>query len=361
MRQALVVVQSRSPGPPVPSTSGPARHLGAGIRLVRTLLHQREAALVGFIVVIGIVMTVLSSTFLTAGNLEAVGLGLSSDGVIAIGMTYLLASGRFDLSVGSILAFGGVIAGLFDVHGVPAPLAILLGVIICGGIGLVNGLLVTKGGINCFIETLGMLTILQGVVLLVGGGFGISNMSSSFDVLGQGQLGSVQYPIIIALVLAGIGDVLMRKSRAARYAYYVGGNEKAARLTGIRVDRVVIIGFVLTGVLAGFAGIVEAARFGSASVSVGASTPLNVIAEVVIGGAALAGGSGTVLGSLLGALLLQLILNALNLLGVATYWQPVASGLVLIAAVGFDTLTGRLDLRGLVHRRQRPSAGAEGA
>jgi len=321
------------------------------VRLLRVLLVQREAALVVFIAIIGAVMTWLTPTFLTVGNLEAVGLGLSSDGVIAIGMTFLLAAGLFDLSVGSVLAFGGITAGFFDVHGIPAALAIVIALLLSGGIGLLNGLLVTKARINCFIETLGMLSILEGIVLLIGGGFGISNLSPAFDVIGQGQVGTVQYPILITIGLAIVGDFLMRKSRLARYAYYVGGNAKAARLTGINVDRVVLFGFFLTALLAGFSGIVETARFGSASVSVGANTPLNVIAEVVIGGAALSGGSGTVLGSLLGVLLLQLILNALNLLGVATYWQPVAAGIVLISAVGFDTLTSRIDFQKLGMRR----------
>ncbi|MDR0345946.1 MAG: ABC transporter permease [Nocardiopsaceae bacterium] len=321
--------------------------------VARRLLVQREAALAGFIVVFCAVLTFANSSFLTVGNIEAVLLGVSVEGMIAVGMTVLLASGGFDLSVGSVLAFGGVVGGLIVLGGVPAPAAILLAVVVCAAIGLINGFLIAKAKINCFIVTLGALSVVQGGVLLAAGGFGVTNLPSAFTAIGQKSIATVQLPIIIVIVLAIIGDFLLRRGRVFRYAYYVGSNERAARLTGIPVERVQMAGYVLTAALAGFAGVVQAARFGSASVEVGQTTPLDVIAAVVIGGASLAGGAGTVLGSMLGVLLLQLIINALNLLGVATYWQPIASGLVLIVAVGVDVLTGRLQTSRLRSRLAR--------
>lgn len=311
---------------------------------LRRVFMQREAALAGFIVVICVALFIATPDFLTVGNIKAVLLGLSVEGIIAIGMTVLLASGGFDLSVGSVLAFGGVVGGMLVLAGLPAALSIVLAVVICAVIGVINGALVAKAKINCFIVTLGSLSVFQGAVLLAGGGFGITGLPAGFTNIGQNSIATVQLPIIIVIALAIIGDFLLRRSRVFRYAYYVGSNERAARLTGIPVERVQILGYVLTAALAGFAGVIQAARFGSASVEVGQTTPLDVIAAVVIGGASLAGGAGTVLGSILGVLLLQLIINALSLLGVATYWQPIASGLVLIAAVGFDAFTGRLQL-----------------
>ncbi|MBO0785398.1 MAG: ABC transporter permease [Actinobacteria bacterium] len=325
--------------------------------VARRLLVQREAALAGFIVVFCVVLTSANASFFTVGNIEAVLLGVSVEGMIAVGMTVLLASGGFDLSVGSVLAFGGVVGGLIVLGGVPAPAAILLAVVVCAAIGVINGFLIAKVKINCFIVTLGALSVVQGGVLLAGGGFGITNLPSAFTAIGQKSIATVQLPIIIVIVLAIIGDFLLRRGRVFRYAYYVGSNERAARLTGIPVERVQMLGYVLTAALAGFAGVVQAARFGSASVEVGQTTPLDVIAAVVIGGASLAGGSGTVLGSMLGVLLLQLIINALNLLGVATYWQPIASGLVLIVAVGFDVLTGRFQTSRLRARLARLRSG----
>lgn len=327
--------------------------------VARRVFMQREAALAGFIVVICVALFIATPDFLTIGNAKAILLGLSVEGIIAIGMTVLLASGGFDLSVGSVLAFGGVVGGLLVLAGIPAALSIVLAVVVCALIGVLNGVLIAKAKINCFIVTLGSLSVIQGAVLLAGGGFGVTNLPTGFTDIGQSSIATVQLPIIIVIGLAIIGDFVLRRSRVFRYAYYVGSNERAARLTGIPVERVQIIGYVLTAALAGFAGVLLAARFGSASVEVGQTTPLDVIAAVVIGGASLAGGAGTVLGSMLGVLLLQLIINALSLLGVATYWQPIASGLVLIAAVGFDAFTGRLQLSKLRARLGRLRGPAE--
>lgn len=331
---------------------------GRARAVARRVLVQREAALAGFVVVFCVALTIYTPDFLTRGNIEAVLLGMSVEGLIAIGMTVLLAAGGFDLSVGSVLAFGGVAGGLLVLDGLPAAVSIVLAVAVCAAIGAVNGFLVAKAKINCFVVTLAALSIVQGAVLLAAGGFGVTNLPAGFTVIGQKTIATVQLPIIILIVLAVLGDFLMRRSRIFRYPYYVGSNERAARLTGIPVERVQMLGYVLTAALAGFSGVLEAARFGSASVEVGQNTPLDVIAAVVIGGASLAGGSGTVLGSMLGVLLLQLIINALNLLGVATYWQPIATGFVLVAAVGFDVVTGRVKvgrLRSRLRLRSRAS------
>lgn len=329
-------------------------------RFLRLLTEQREAALLSFIVVFSVGMFIATPDFLTAGNLLSVLLGASIKAIVAVGMTVLLVSGGFDLSVGSVLALGGVVAGSLALAGVPVPLTVAAAISVGLLIGAVNGVFVAKIGINPLIQTLGTLSVARGLVLLAGGGFGVTGLPSSFTKLGQTVVFSVQMPILIMLVLAVAGDFLLRRSRLLRLTYYVGGNEKAARLTGIPVDRVKIGCYLLTATLASLGGVIEAARFATASVSAGEGLELQVIAAVVIGGASLSGGSGTVFGAMLGVLLTELIVNALNLFGVAPFWQPIAVGLVLILAVGVDAITIRVrNRRSWLHEATPPEPDAQ--
>ncbi|MCC6314951.1 MAG: ABC transporter permease [Thermomicrobiales bacterium] len=310
--------------------------------VLRKLLEVRELTTLLFLILVSVFIALRSPYFLTPDNLKAIVLGMSTTGIMAVGMTVLLVAGGFDLSVGSVLALGGALAGWLIVAGLPIPLAVLIGILVGPAIGLANGLLVTKVGINPLITTLGMMSIVRGAVLLIGGGFGISNLPQEFNNLGQTVILGFQSPIWVMVVLAIVGDVLLRRSRPLRQAYYVGGNERSARLSGIPVDRVKIWAFILTSTVAALAGVLTAARFGSASVTAGTGVELSVIAAVVIGGASLAGGEGTVLGAILGVLLLQVIQSALTLLDVPLYWQPISIGGVLILAVGLDAISRRV-------------------
>jgi ribose transport system permease protein len=311
-------------------------------RTFRSLASFREFSLLAVLVVSGIVMALVSDVFLTRANIEAILLSLSVEGTIAVGMAILLISGGLDLSVGSTLAFTGVVTGLALVGlKLPAPLAILLGLVAALGVGLANGLLVAKLKINPFITTLGMLITVRGLLLVLAQGRAVLNLPESFTLVGQGRLFGVQYPIYIMLVLVIIGDILLRNSRFFRQSYYIGGNEKAARLSGINVDLVKIFNYCLVAVLAGIAGIMITARFGSSSVTVGTNVELRVITATIIGGASLSGGEGSVFGAFLGALFMAVLANALNLLGVDVYWQNLVTGLILIIAVVVDVLNER--------------------
>ena len=312
------------------------------VKIGRTLLEVRELTTLLFLVLVGTYVATQSSYFLTSANLKAIVLGASINGIIVVGMTVLLIAGGFDLSVGSVLALAGAVAGWLIVSGTPVLLGVLVGVCVGPVVGLANGLLVTKVGINPLITTLGMLSIVRGAVLLIGGGYGVSNLPPEFNRIGQQVILGYQSPIWVMLALVAAGDLLLRRSRALRLAFYVGGNERSARLSGIPVDRVKIGAFMLTSTLAAIAGILLTARFGSASVTAGANVELIVIAAAVIGGASLSGGEGSVLGSLLGVLLLQVIANALTLLDVPLYWQPITVGSVLILAVGLDAISRRM-------------------
>jgi ribose transport system permease protein len=217
----------------------------------------------------------------------------------------------------------------------------LTGLLAALGVGLINGLLVSKMKINPFITTLGMNITIRGLLLVVAEGRAVLNLPPAFTVIGQGRLFGVQYPIFIMLALVLAGDLLMRNSRFFRQSYYIGGNEKAARLSGINVDLVKIINYCIVAVLAGVAGLLITARFGSASVTVGTGVELRVITATIIGGASLNGGEGSVFGAFLGALFMAVLANALNLLGVDVYWQNLVTGLILIIAVVVDVINER--------------------
>ncbi len=314
---------------------------GSIASMARTLVAFREFALILVLLVCGIVMSLASPVFMTRGNIEAILLGLSVEATIAAGMAVLLISGGLDLSIGSTLAFTGVVAGLGLQAGLPALPAILLGLLAALGVGLVNGLLVAKLKINPFITTLGMMITIRGLLLVIAQGRAVLNLPPSFTVIGQGRLFGVQYPIYVMLILVVVGDLLMRNSRFFRQSYYVGGNERAARLSGVNVDVVKITNYCLVALLTGVAGLLITARFGSASVTIGNGLEMRVITATIIGGASLSGGEGSVFGAFLGALFMGVLANALNLLGVDVYWQNLFTGLILIVAVVVDVVNER--------------------
>ena len=202
-------------------------------------------------------------------------------------MTFVIITGGFDLSVGSTLALGGYVASVAILNGYDAPVAIALGVLSGAAVGLVNGLIITKIKVNPLVTTLGTMTIVRGIVLVETQGRVMTGFPQSFRQLGEGSAFGVFYPVIIFLVLAAMADLLLRHSRFLRQTYYVGGNEEAARLSGIDVDRVRIVMYVITGMLAAMAGVITTAKNGSASPIAGTGAELRVIAAVVIGGASL--------------------------------------------------------------------------
>jgi len=309
---------------------------------LRSITAYREFILVLVLFVMTLLMTLVSPVFLSKANVEAILLSLSVEATIAVGMVILLIAGGLDLSVGSTLAFTGVVAGLcLTVLKLPAPLSIFIGLVAALLIGAVNGLLISKLKINPFIATLGMQITVRGLTLVLASGKAVLNLPPAFTVIGQGRLFGIQYPIYVMLVLVIVFDILMRNMRFFRQMYYIGGNEKAARLSGINVDWVQVFNYCLVGVLAGIAGLMITARFGSSSLTVGSGVELRVITATIIGGASLSGGEGSVFGAFLGALFMGVLANALNLLGVDVYWQNFVTGLILIIAVVVDVLNER--------------------
>ena len=306
------------------------------MNIVKKLTKQREFFIFFVIVCIMVAMTIYSPIFLTFANLSVLFLSLSIAVIIAVGMTNLMVSGGFDMSVGSVLAFSGAMAGLVLRSGAPVIAAVLIGIVIGGLAGLFNGFVVSILGINPFVTTLASLSLFRGLTLIVTRGQNISGLPDAFNALGQKVILGLQMPIWYALILVVVGDILLRKSRFFRQNYYIGGSEKSARLSGIAVDRMKILNYVIVGLLAGFAGVIMTARMGTASVTQGTGLELQVITAVIIGGASLQGGEGTVIGAFLGSRLMTLITNVLTLVGVDVYWQTFVTGATLLVAVLID-------------------------
>jgi len=286
-----------------------------------------------------LLLSLLSPYFLSVNNLFNVMKSLTFSGITSVGMTMLIISGGLDLSVGSMIGLGGMVtAALMEKLGV-YPLFAVIGALSVGAFsGFFISVIVNKLKINSFIVTLGMLSVLRGFTYLISEGSNIFINSDAIIFLGQGYVGKVPFSVILMLIIVIIGALFLRFSVLGRQIYAIGGNERAARLAGIQVDEVRMIVFIVTSVLASFAGIVAAGTLGSAEMTAGTGLELDVIAAVIIGGASLKGGKGSVVGSLVGAAIMGVLRNGFILLGLQYEAQVISIGLVIILAVVFDSL-----------------------
>ena len=297
-------------------------------------------------------LSLLSDHFLTVGNGWNILRQISVNLCLSIGMTLVILSKGIDLSVGAILALSGAVAAGLLKNGLGIPLfdvalqfttagAILAGVLVGGGLGWVNGLAITRFQLPPFVATLGMFSIARGLTLLWTGGFPITGLGDSFGYLGTGAFLGMPMPVWIMLALTGVFVVVTKRTRFGRHLYAVGGNERAARLTGLPVGRIKLAVYTLAGALAGVAGLIVTARLDSAQPNAGLGYELDSIAAVVIGGTSLSGGRGSVTGTVLGCLIIGVLNNGLFLLNVSPFWQQVIKGLVILLAVAIDKLNVR--------------------
>ncbi len=291
------------------------------------------------IVLLCIVMAIVfPGKFATVENFSQLMLNLSIDTIVAVGMMVLMIAGMFDLSVGSVVAFAGGMAGyLMYYHDVNFLVAIAAGLAGSVIIGFVNGWLIARIGINPMIQTLAMMGIVRGFALMLSGA-GIQNFPYEFIYIGQSKLLGLQAPVWYMLVIVLVFAFLSKNTSFFRRYYFMGGNEKAARLSGINVEKMKIWAFVISATLAGIAGILLSSRLGAALSTSGRGLELRVITAVILGGASLSGGFGKIWGAFLGALFMALINNLLILSRVSGYWQEVILGAILIIAVGIDQL-----------------------
>ncbi|WP_433869524.1 ABC transporter permease/substrate-binding protein [Saccharopolyspora sp. CA-218241] len=308
----------------------------------RTAALGRAAGPLGGLVVLVVLLALLSPDFLTANNLLNVGVQASVVAVLAFGMTFVIVSGGIDLSVGSVAGLAGIVTGWAVAGaGLPLWLAVPLGLAAGAAAGLVSGVLVTAGRVPPFIATLAMLSVARGLALVIADGRPIS-VGGWLGELGSGELfGFLPYPVLVMVVIGLLTALVLRRTYAGRAMYAIGGNAEAARLSGIKVTRQKLLIYALSGLFAAVAGILLTARLASAQPEAGTGYELDAIAAVVIGGASLAGGVGSALGTFLGALVLAVLRNGLNLLDVSAFWQQVVIGAVIAAAVLFDTLRQR--------------------
>lgn len=309
---------------------------------VHSFFSVREVPLIMLIVVAVIALSIKNPNFLLFGNIHSILLGASFEAIMAIAMSLLLILGGLDLSVGAIAGFTGVVSGLMLDAEFGVFASVIGGILAAVLVGFVNGILVAKLKVPPMIATLGMMNIVRGLIYILTKGVGKPNFPDSYNILGRVQFfGKIQSPIVISLVLMVVFGILFAKSAWFRQFYFIGGNEEAARLSGIKVDRLRILAYTFMGLMAGIAGVLLAARMGGAIPTQGQNMEMNVIAACVIGGCSVNGGEGTILGSFLGVLVMALITNAFNLLGVDVYWQKTILGLVLLIAVLTDLMRKR--------------------
>jgi inositol transport system permease protein len=302
---------------------------------LRTWLQRFGLLLAVAAIVAG--LSIAKPAFLTLANGINVGRQISINGILAVGVTYVLLTGGVDLSLGSLVALTGVVAASLAHPGqYPLLVPVLAGVSAGALCGVFNGLVVTKGRVAPFIVTLGTMTVARGLALVVSGGRPVSNLSGPFTSIGGGDLAGIPVPLIILAAIAGISYVFLKNIRLGRYIYAVGGNEHAARASGINVDAVKLFAYTLCGALAGLAGVVLAARITTGQPNAGVGYELDAIAAVVIGGTSLSGGVGGVGGTILGALLMGVINNGLDLLNVSSYYQQIVKGVIIVGAVWLD-------------------------
>jgi inositol transport system permease protein len=295
----------------------------------------RFGLIIALVLAVG-VLALLSPQFLSTANLLNVVRQISINGILAVGVTFVLLTAGVDLSLGSVVALAGVLAAHFAHPGdyplmVPVSIGILAGVC-CGAI---NGTVVTLGRVAPFIATLGMMTVARGLALVASDGRPISNMSPAMKAL-AGDIGVIPIPAIILAVVAIGAWWVLTFTRIGRHIYAVGGNEQAARAAGIHVGRVKMFAYTVCGALTGLAGVVLASRITTGQPNAGVAYELDAIAAVVIGGTSLSGGIGTIGGTILGALLMGVIGNGLDLLNVSAYYQQIVKGLIIVGAVWLD-------------------------
>jgi ribose transport system permease protein len=314
------------------------------------LLEQRIVVLL-VLLVAG--LGLFTDSFLAGRNLQNLAVAVAIEGVMVVGMTIVMIGRGFDLSIGSVMALAGVLVMDMQTLGLPVAIAIALSAAALAGLG--NGLLVARAGVNPFIATLGTMIVVRGLVMTYTDAQPLVGADLAFMGLGRGKVLGVPIPAVIFLAALILGHVFLAHFRLGRDVYALGGNEEAARASGIRTDRVKLLSYTLCGLSAGIAGVVLAARLNTGSPIIGETTALNVITAVLLGGISLSGGIGSIPAALAGLLCVGVLGNGLNLLDVPAYYQRIAQGLLLISLVAVDRLTALRASR-ILHARAVGSA-----
>lgn len=300
-----------------------------------SLLRERlgQLGLLLSFLVLCLALSLMSDRFLTVDNIINVLRQATINGIIAVGMTFVILTAGIDLSVGAILALATVVTADLLLGGQPVPVAVGAGLSLGAAMGLVNGLVITRGRVPPFVATLGMMTVARGLALTYTEGRPLTGLPPAFRWIGTGTLGPVPVPVIIAALTFLAGIILLNRTRIGTYIYALGNNPLAARFAGIHVGRYLTLVYMLSGLLSALAGMILVARLNSAQPTAGVTYEFDAIAAVVVGGTSFAGGEGSLLGTLLGVLVIAVLNNGLNLLNVSSFYQPVVTGMVIALAL----------------------------
>jgi len=304
---------------------------------------EKFATMFGLIAVI-LIFTILKPRFIGVDNVFNLLRQASINGLLALGMTFVVLTGGIDLSVGSILGAAGIFTALIAANPhIPWEVSIIVGLVIGFILGSVNGIVVSVLKVPAFVATLGMLSVARGITYLATDAQPVPGLSESFQVIGGGDVGIVPIPLIILVVAYAICYFLLYRCKYGRYVFAIGGNEKAARISGVKVRTVRWSVYMIAGVLSALAGIVLTSRVSSGLAAAGTGYEVDAIAAVVIGGTSLAGGKGRLWGTVVGVLIIAALNNGLDMLAVSSYWQLIIKGTIIVAAVVMDSMSNRKD------------------
>jgi ribose transport system permease protein len=320
-----------------------------------------QLAAAAMLIVIFVALSIASPYFLTSNNLFNIGIQVSIVAIVAVGQTLVILTAGIDLSVGSVAGFSGVLGTMAIANaGLPIIPGIIIGVLVGAAVGLVNGLLVTQMRLPPFIATLGMLGVARGLTFIVGGENAVYGLPKDFRLFGEGQIGPFPMPLLYLIVIAVAAYLILSRTKLGRYAYAIGSNEQAARLSGIPINRYKLAVYMISAALAGFGGMIAASLVHSGQPNYGIGLELNAIAACVIGGASLFGGVGTIGGTLIGAFLMTVITNGAVLLNLTQYYQQVIIGVIIWLAVWWDQVRRRRLAAATEQQHGRRTAGEPG-
>jgi ribose/xylose/arabinose/galactoside ABC-type transport system permease subunit len=309
--------------------------------MIARIWRNREVAVLLLVVISCVIMATSSPYFLRRPNVRVITDMISADMLVTIGITLVLLTGGIDVSVGSVLGLSGLIAAEVMSGGGSIGLAIALGVIAGGVMGAINGFFIAAVRVNPLITTLATMQAFRGIAYARTRGYMIGHLPKAFSFFGTGKIGPLGVPIVIGIIFAAVFYVLLNYTSFFQQLYFIGGNERAARMSGVRVPRVKFIVYTISGLLAGAAGIIVLSRTMVGSAQMGIGAEFRAIPAAVIGGASLMGGQGNIIGPMLGVLLLAIINDGLVLNGVSSYYQALAQGVILLIAVAIDALLHR--------------------
>lgn len=306
-------------------------------RIITSIIQVNEVGVLMALIALVATTGLINPSFLSLGNIIDVLRAISFILIIAVGMTFVIIGAGIDLSVGSVLALGGVITGLCLENGWNIIISVILGLLVGLIAGLINGIIVTNLGIPPMIATLGMMYIARGIVYVLTKGVPIYPLPDTFNNIGSGTFIGIPYSVYISLIIVAIGIFILQYTTYGRSILAIGGNLETARVSGINVKKILILSYIMNGILSAFVGVLMAGRLSSAHAAAGNGWEMPIIASVIIGGTSLFGGYGSIIGTVIGASIMQLLTNAMIFMNVSVYWQNIVVGIIIIAAVAIDT------------------------